>query len=295
MLFQKPRAGMPVIGPDMDHFRIINVLHLNETVGAVDHAAAVRQGIDRRIHGGGFSVFVAERYAVLPVHAGLCQNADAVDGCDIVPQDHGSEIQGIDRQVEEGPARQLRPDDALMFMDAVAEIRGDREDLADGTAFDQVVDYFPGGQVPGPDGFRQKESLFLAQSDHFPRLGFIHRKSFFTQHMLPGLQRFKSPAAVVGVGEGNIDQFHFRVRQQFLIGAVGFSEAVLLCIGPGPFRVPRRDGCAFHLRHFPDGPCHSAGNAAGPDDSEFQHDAPSCFFVSIVNGKAPLRYCSANL
>lgn len=271
------QAVLPVVHPD--GLGVVDVLHHQVAVAAVDGPVAVGHGVD----GGGqyrhAAVGPGEGDAVRQVHPLLRLDAGGLDA--VGPAEgHLREVQGVDPHVQQGPAGQLRPDDPLLAGDGVAQVGGEEPGPPDGAGGQNICQKAAHGLVPGPDGLGDEQAPLPGEAGHLLGLGGVDGEGLLAEHMLAVGKAEHGVVVVVGVGGGDVHQVHGGVRQHLLIGAVGPLRPVPGGEVPGPREVPGGHGVeaqvpAAALVHAADGLGHDGGDAPRAQKADVKHSRSS--------------------
>src|SRR5690606_11758292 len=263
---ERPRAPVP---PDHPEARgpVELACDLDAALRAGDVRHGGRLGPQRGAQQGLDATGVLERDRDLAVHPRLGEPAVRVHGRGDAEQVVG-EGHGVDAEIEQGAARQLGVEEAVLGADVepLPVVRAERDQLTDLPSLDDPAQDGDVRQEPRPHRLHDEHALRARGAGDLLRLRSGPREGLLDEHVLAGLDRGQRVLGVLRVRARDVHGIALRVRDESLVTLVRRGDAVLRGEALGADVVARahRDDLGARVPEHRLG--EGVGDTSGPDD-----------------------------
>ena len=225
----------------------------------------------------------------LMIHARPLANvADGLARHGLLAGDQARERHTVAPHVHQRPARRgIRQADVgqrlLIHAHVVGERAVEHAHLADGASVDELLEPLPLRVAAVHERLHEEHVAFLDDREHLLELGRVHRNGLLAQDVLACPCRFHRPFGVQRVGRGDVDRIHLGIGEQFLVGAIGFRDVVLLGERLSLLQAPRPHGQRRRLLRRVQPLRKSAGDVASRQHAPVQTLHLSSFLLRSVH------------
>ena len=256
-----------IVIEDGNGLGIVDILHHDITLVAVDDALPVRTGINAVGQNGHSAILIENSDRFHAVHAGFSHTNGRLHPFHIPAEVHDGKVNAVNANIQQSATGQIRIQNTGLIVDLIGQVRGQCVDGTNDAAFDNIIDHLAGRHVAGPNGFGNVDALLPGRvTDDFSLLD-IHGECFLADDMLAILDAHHHLLEMVGMRGSDVHEIQIGILEHLFITAECLLNAILFRILASPAIITGRNGIAMNFRDSLQGMDNRINDSAGADNT----------------------------